>query len=50
MIYYKILKNKQIVGIGNTNCKNIPTDCRVFSYIKLTELQYNKLNLTFNGK
>ncbi len=49
MKYYTINKNNKLIGIG---CSvNIPDDCNIFNYVKITKIEYNKLNKKeFNGK
>lgn len=47
--HYSIYKNKELVGIGYS--KEMPQDCKTYTYKKLTKVEYNKLNKkVFNAK
>lgn len=45
--FYKILKNKELIGIMSSDKKEIYKDNKHFEYIKITEKEYNKLNEGF---
>lgn len=51
MTYYKIFKNNILIGIGNTQNSVTPKNDKHYTYSKITEQAYQKLNKQeFNGK